>query len=188
MYVQHCSSGDTLLGKAPVWLSCIILVVVGAIVGAFAGAAAVIWRQRKLGKSQYGASESVYEGMYQDRAPVQVLSDNFCILLPGCVPAPLPTVYPWLRPFQAKDNKFSNWRSSPSKHSGLGVGALSSQKVSALDLETASKDPVDQRLLQEEAFRRSGVSGPLGMGVVMQSKSASSFCADNCCYPNFKNR
>ncbi len=27
-----------------------------------------------------------------------------------------------------------------------------------------------QRLLQEDAIRQSGVSGPLGMGVVMQSK------------------
>ena len=29
---------------------------------------------------------------------------------------------------------------------------------------------MDQQLLQEDAIRRSGVSGPLGMGVVMQSE------------------
>jgi len=36
---------------------------------------------------------------------------------------------------------------------------------------------LDQRLLQEEAIRRSGVSGPLGMGVVMQSVSSSAAVA-----------
>lgn len=36
--------------------------------------------------------------------------------------------------------------------------------------QKVSKGPLDQRLLQEDVIRRSGISGPLGMGVVMQSE------------------
>ena len=46
----------------------------------------------------------------------------------------------------------------------------SSNAASSLDRQYVNKSPVGQRLLQEDAIRQSGVSGPLGMGVVMQSK------------------
>ena len=70
---------------------------------------------------------------------------------------------------QAQDNACkSTWRAAPcTSQSGHGIPTLSSKATS---LSEDQKGPVDQRLLQEDAIRRSGVSGPLGMGVVMQSE------------------
>ena len=62
------------------------------------------------------------------------------------------------------------WRSMPAaSHSGFGTAPPSSQQSSFLGHEFGRK-PLSQRLLQEEAIRKSGVSGPLGIGVVMHSE------------------
>lgn len=50
------------------------------------------------------------------------------------------------------------------------MAAPSSKIASSLDRQYVNNSPMGQRLLQEDAIRPSGVSGPLGMGVVMQSK------------------
>lgn len=72
---------------------------------------------------------------------------------------------------QAQDSQYkSSWRSPPSaSHSGFGLAMPSSKAASSPDRQYLSKSTVHQHLLQEDAIRRSGVSGPLGMGVVMQS-------------------
>ncbi|KAL0043039.1 hypothetical protein WJX79_007569 [Trebouxia sp. C0005] len=51
------------------------------------------------------------------------------------------------------------------------MAAPSSKIASSLDRQYVNNSPMGQRLLQEDAIRPSGVSGPLGMGVVMQSMS-----------------
>ena len=69
----------------------------------------------------------------------------------------------------------STWRSAPSaSHSGFGIAPPSSKAASALGRQTVSKDLLDQRLLPEDVMRCSGVSGPLGLGVVMQSECCPS--------------
>lgn len=70
---------------------------------------------------------------------------------------------------QAQDSAYkSTWRSVPSvHHSGSG---MASKAASLFESQHVNKNPLDQRLLQEDAIRRSGVSGPLGMGVVLQSE------------------
>ena len=69
----------------------------------------------------------------------------------------------------------STWRPAPStSHTGFGVAPpLSKSASSQLEHQHVSKNLLDQHLLQEDAIRRSGVSGPLGMGVVMQSMSSN---------------
>lgn len=72
---------------------------------------------------------------------------------------------------QAQDSAYkSTWRSAPSSQSGHGMAILSSKAASMIEGQKVSKGPLDQRLLQEDVIRRSGISGPLGMGVVMQSE------------------
>lgn len=73
---------------------------------------------------------------------------------------------------QAQDSAYkSTWRAAPSgTQSGHGTPTLSSKDTSLIEDQKLGKGPADQRLLQEDAIRRSGVSGPLGMGVVMQSE------------------
>lgn len=77
--VQHCSSGDTLLGHAPVWLSCIILFVLGGIVGAIGGVVGMLLRNRKLQKARYNVTDTTYGGPYQTAvAASQVQLCNYC--------------------------------------------------------------------------------------------------------------
>ena len=83
LWVQHCSSGDTLLGQAPVWLSCIILFVLGGIVGATGGIVGTVFRHRKLQKAKYSVTESLYGGQYQTAAS-QVQACSFCSRLLHC--------------------------------------------------------------------------------------------------------
>lgn len=84
LWVQHCSSGDTLLGQAPVWLSCIILFVLGGVVGATGGIVGMIFRHRKLQKAKYSVTESLYGGQYHTAAS-QVRPCSFCSrLLHSC--------------------------------------------------------------------------------------------------------
>ena len=73
---------------------------------------------------------------------------------------------------QAPDSAYkSRWRAAPSgSQSGHGIPTLSGKATSLIEDQKVGKGPLDQRLLQEDAIRRSGVSGPLGMGVVMQSE------------------
>lgn len=72
---------------------------------------------------------------------------------------------------QAQDSAYkSTWRSTPSaSQSGHGIPSLSSKATSLFEDHKVNKG-LDQRLLQEDAIRQSGISGPLGMGVVMQSE------------------
>ncbi|KAL0048675.1 hypothetical protein WJX82_008438 [Trebouxia sp. C0006] len=128
---------------APVWLSCIILFLLGGIVGATGGIVGLVSRHRKLQKAKYSVTESLYGGQYQTAAS------------------------------QAQDSQYkSSWQGPPSaSHSGLTMAPPSSNAASSLDRQYVNKSPVGQRLLQEDAIRQSGVSGPLGMGVVMQSMS-----------------
>lgn len=134
-----------MLGHAPVWLSCIILFVLGGIVGAIGGAVGMLLRQRKLQKARYSVTDTMYGGPYQTAVATS----------------------------QAQDSQYkSSWRSPPSaSHPGFGIAMPSNKAASSLDGQYLSKGNVDQHLLQEDAIRRSGVSGPLGMGVVMQSIS-----------------
>ena len=72
---------------------------------------------------------------------------------------------------QAQDSAYkSTWQSAPSSQSGHGIATSSSKAASMIEGQKVSKGPLDQRLLQEDVIRRSGISGPLGMGVVMQSE------------------
>ena len=45
---QHCSGSDTLIGAAPMWLSVIILLLIGFTVGCISGVMAALHRQRKM--------------------------------------------------------------------------------------------------------------------------------------------
>lgn len=80
---------------------------------------------------------------------------------------------------QAQDSAYkSTWQSVPSvTNSGGGTAASSSKAASLFASQHVSKNPLDQRLLQEDAIRRSGVSGPLGMGVVLQSELYTVHCS-----------
>ena len=73
---------------------------------------------------------------------------------------------------QAQDSAYkSTWRSTPATiQAGHGIPTSSSKATSLFEDGKVSKGTMDQQLLQEDAIRRSGVSGPLGMGVVMQSE------------------
>lgn len=148
LWVQHCSSGDTLLGQAPVWLSCIILFVLGGIVGATGGIVGMVFRHRKLQKEKHRVIESLYGGPYQT-ASSQVPSCRFCSRLLHCC--------------QIEAVDFSLLQSITSHNMLCRPRIVSTRQY-------VNKSPMGQRLLQEDAIRQSGVSGPLGMGVVMQSK------------------
>ncbi len=168
--MQHCSSGSTLLGQAPVWLSCIILFLLGGIVGATGGVVGMVFRHRKMQKAKYCNTESLYGGQYQTAAS-QVL------LLQAATMRQLMSLCcrEYNKPqhvVQAQDSQYkSSWRGPPpASHSGLTMAPPSSKAASSLDRQYVNKSPMGQRLLQEDAIRQSGVSGPLGMGVVMQSK------------------
>ena len=175
--LQHCSASDKLLGHAPVWLSCIILVVVGGIVGAVCGAFAMLFRTRRLQRANHSTNDSLYLAPYQPAAILQVDTGVLGSTLSDQVanPAhrrwqPLLSVLSQSATMQAQDSAYkSTWRSAPSaSHLGCGIATSSSKATSLFERQT--KNPLDQRLLQEDAIRRSGVSGPLGMGVVMQSE------------------
>ena len=83
VWVQHCSSGNTLLGQAPVWLSCIILFLLGGIVGAVGGIMGMVFRHRKLQKANYSVTDSLFGGTYQT-AGSQVQPSRFCSRLLHC--------------------------------------------------------------------------------------------------------
>lgn len=53
--------------------------------------------------------------------------------------------------------------------------APASTKPSLLSGNEIGQKPLSQKLLQDDSIRHSGVSGPLGMGVVMHSKPAVRF-------------
>ncbi|DBA76416.1 TPA: hypothetical protein ACH3X1_010119 [Trebouxia sp. C0004] len=105
----------------------------------------MIFRHRKLQKAKYSMADSLYGGPYQTAAAVS----------------------------QAQNSQYkSSWQGLASAgHSGLTIAPSSSKAASSLDRQYVNKSPMGQRLLQEDAIRQSGVPGPLGMGVVMQSMS-----------------
>ncbi|KAL3153340.1 hypothetical protein ABBQ38_011679 [Trebouxia sp. C0009 RCD-2024] len=117
--------------------------VIGGIVGAVCGVSGMVIRTRKLQRAKYGKTDRLSSAPYRSTD------------------------------LQAQDSAYkSTWQSVPSvTNSGGGTAASSSKAASLFASQHVSKNPLDQRLLQEDAIRRSGVSGPLGMGVVLQSMS-----------------
>lgn len=73
--MQHCSGSDQLLGKAPVWLSCIIFFVIGGVLGAIGGIVGMVFRTRKLHRAKHNANDLIYTTPYQSAAAPQVYVD-----------------------------------------------------------------------------------------------------------------
>lgn len=154
---------------------------IGSIVGAIGGVSGMVIRTRKLQRAKYGTTDMLSSTPYQPK-DLQV-----CVETPtafgqqvGIQAQGLSVVTLFVSVIlQAQDSAYkSTWRSVPSV-SNLGGGtAVSSSRAAALFAsQHVSKNPLDQRLLQEDAIRRSGVSGPLGMGVVMQSEWCMVHCS-----------
>lgn len=70
--MQHCEAGYTLLGHAPVWLSCIILFFLGAVFGAAGGVLGLLHRQKKLRRQAYLSQDRVYDEAAQ---PIGISSE-----------------------------------------------------------------------------------------------------------------
>lgn len=166
-WLQHCQAGDTLLGHAPVWLSAVIFLLIGGIIGALSGVLGMLWRQKQLRRQTYLTADHVYDGASQPTGTSSAVSYQQA----GTALCKEQTLHVLSFTLQAQTIPYKHaWRSVPAaSHSGYGTASPSSQQSAFLGQEYGRK-PLSQRLLQEEAIRKSGVSGPLGIGVVMHSE------------------